>query len=258
MVTMAYIPRSSLIPTEASGAIPVQMKRKRTIHAFGLIATIIFILSLLGAVGVFLYQNYLTDQLQVAKEGLSAMDDAEASKKIAEVRRYDEKLRAAQQLLKNHISPVLVFEEIEESTKVTVQFTSLEFVYDPGFEASLTLSGNTREFSSVALQKMQILEDEVFSEFVLQDIANSEGSERPDGSVTPSGVTFSVTGVFKPEHIAYDGTLVTDTDASPVTATTPSLPVTSGAEASVSSTETDNGGTTDADSIVPVVAPPTL
>lgn len=230
------------------------MKRKRTIHAFGLIATIIFILSLLGAVGVFLYKNYLGEQLQAARQGLSAVDDQETAKKIAEVRRYDEKLRAAEQLLKNHISPVLVFEEIEESTKVTVQFTSLEFVYDPGFEATLTLTGDTQEFSSVALQKMQILEDEVFSEFVLQDIATAKGGERADGRAIPPGVTFSVTGVFKPEHIAYDGTLVRDADTSPAAAV-PSAPSVAEAEEPAPAGETDDAAA-DGGPMVPVIAPP--
>lgn len=202
---MAYIPRSSLIPNEASGAIPVQMKKRRTIHAFGLIATIIFVLSLLGAIGIFVYKDYLGKQLESAKRDLSSVSSGDSERKIEELQLYDDKLRIARNLLDNHIAPSLIFREIEDSTKETVQFSSLEYTYDPGFEAVLTLEGDTEAFTSVALQKMQILEDELFSDFVLQNITTREGSESEDGTPTESGVTFRVTGVFDRDFLRYAG-----------------------------------------------------
>lgn len=259
---MAYIPRSSLIPTEASGAIPVQMKRRRTIHAFGLIATIIFVLSLLGAIGVFLYQNYLGKQLESAKTALGSVGNEEDARKIAEIRLYDEKLRIAQNLLDNHVAVSKVFEEIEDSTKETVQFRSLEFVHDPGFEAVLTLTGVTEEFSSVALQKMQILEDTIFSEFVLQDISTEKSSESEDGRVIPGGVSFRVTGVFDREFIKYEDRTEEEEHSAPSV-----LPVSGvedasgdgaegGASAESPSADTPTAPEDAVDAVVPLVVPP--
>ena len=203
---MAYIPRSSLIPNETSGAIPVQMKKKRTIHAFGLIAMILFTLSLLAAVGVFVYKDLLEKRLEEAQAGLGAVSSEDSRKSIEEVRIYHDKLRVAENLLDNHIAPSLLFEEIENSTKKTVQFQSLEFVHDPGFEAMITLGGNTKEFSSLALQKMQLFEDSFLSQFVIQDISTSESVD-PDAeeeeATTRDGIGFKVVGVFRKELLDY-------------------------------------------------------
>ena len=205
IVTMAYIPRSSLIPTETSGAIPVQMKRKRTIHAFGLIATIVFILSLLGAVGVFLYKDYLGSKLEEAKKGFDATSNDETERSMAEIRRYDDKLRIAEQLLNNHVAASRIFEKLEDFTKQTVRFSSFEFIHDPGFESAVTLRGETGRFSSVALQKMQIFQEGPFEDFVLQNITTSDAEQKEDGTVVPAQVTFSVNGVFKDDAISYKG-----------------------------------------------------
>ncbi len=221
---MAYIPRSSLIPNEASGVIPVQMKRRRSIHAFGLLASLIFVLSLLGAVGIFLYKGYLEKDLEVAKQNLGNLSIEEDNQdKIEEIRVYNNKLRVAHDLLDNHISPVAIFEEIENSTKETVQFQSLIFAHDPGFDAVLTLTGATEAFAGVALQKMQILEDSVFSEFVLEDITTAiENESETEGTVPEEVVNFSVVGVFKKEIIQYkvesDATLDTTDTVSEVPA----------------------------------------
>jgi hypothetical protein len=205
---MAYIPRSSLIPNESSGAIPTQMKKRRTIHVFGLISTFIFILSLLAAVGVFFYNNYLEKELTKAKEELGSVSSEDNRTKISEIRRHYEKQDAAKNLIENHIAPSKLFEEIENSTKKTVQFSSLEFSYDPGFEATLTLSGSTKDFSSVALQKMELIESNIFSDFVLQDITTAQNTEKKEGEeVNPTeSVVFSVTGVFKKDLLTYETT----------------------------------------------------
>ncbi|HEU4677310.1 MAG TPA: hypothetical protein VFS75_01165 [Candidatus Paceibacterota bacterium] len=202
---MAYIPRSSLIPNETASAIPVQMKKRRTIHAFGLAATLIFLLSLFCAVGIFLYKGVLEKRLEDAKQSLGAVSDGGNQKKIDEIRLYNDRLRVARSLLDNHVATSRIFEEIENSTKKSVQYRSLEFVNDPGFEATLTLTGDTKEFSSIALQKMQILEDSLFSDFVLQDITTSKTAKAQGETATApqAGISFKVVGVFKKDLISY-------------------------------------------------------
>jgi hypothetical protein len=205
---MAYIPRSSLIPNEASGAIPAQMKKRRTIHAFGLIATLIFILSLLSAIGVYVYKGVLDTRLAEAKTALTAVSSDDGNRKrLEEIQIYDNKLSVAKGLLDNHIAPSKIFEELEDSTKETVQFRALEFVYDPGFEAMLTLSGDTEELTSIALQKMQVLEDELFSDFVLQSITKSDktSAEAEEEAILADGISFKIVGIFRKNLIEYSG-----------------------------------------------------
>ena len=110
-------------------------------------------------------------------------------------------------MLDNHIAPSRIFKEIESSTKLTVQFESLDYAYDPGFEAMLTLTGNTEEFASVALQKMQFLKDSLFSDFTVSGITSvTEDADTKNTTESVDGkVSFSVTGLFKSEVLNYTG-----------------------------------------------------
>jgi hypothetical protein len=219
---MAYIPRSSFIPKEASGAIPLRVRRKRTIHVFSLLTTLLFLASLVSAVGVYLYQDFLENRLVAAKAALNEASASENDAKIEEIRIYDNKLNIAHTILDNHLAPSYIFEEIENSTKETVQFQNLEYTYDPGFDALLTLGGNTEEFTSLALQKMQFLEDTMFEEFIVGDISTSQDSADSETQVarnTDSDIAFKVTGLFKKGLIEYTG------ESLPVTETTELEPV---------------------------------
>ncbi len=208
---MSYIPRSSLIPTETSGAIPLQIKKRRTLHIFGSFATLLFFLSLVASGGVFFYNDYLRKDLALAKEGLSTVSKIDNEEKIEELRTYNERLNIGNSLLNNHIAASTIFSKLESSTKETVQFDSLEFTYDPGFGATLTLTGNTNEFSSLALQKMQFLDDTLFSEFVIKDVSTSDGDTNSDESVTTDTETtkgkasFSISGRIRKGALDYTG-----------------------------------------------------
>ena len=185
----------------------MQIKKRRSVHVFSMLSSIIFIASLGAAVGLYFYNGVLEGRLEEAKIALSEVDEMENDRKIEEIRIYNEKLKIAENLLDNHIAASSIFEEIENSTKVTVQFDTLEYVYDPGFEAELTLAGNTEEFTGVALQKMQLIEDSLFSDFLIRNITtrqdadtNDAGAPRSDGNIG-----FTVNGLFRKDVIEYTG-----------------------------------------------------
>lgn len=211
---MTYIPRPPLNATSAPSAIPLQVRKRRTIRVFNILATTIFILSCVGAVGSYFYKDFVVlKRLEEAKNSLRSVTNADDAQKIEEIRMYDEKLIVANELLERHIAPSQIFKVLEDVTKQTVQFNSLEFSYDPGFEANLTLNGNTNEFTSVALQKMQFLKDTVFSTFVTNDITSSQNEISSQNEVVQNelassqgGVDFTVVGVFKNGLLEYTGT----------------------------------------------------
>jgi len=230
---MAYIPRSSFIPKEATGAIPMQIKKRHSLHVFGLVSTLMIIGSLVTAVGAFFYKDYEQKQLQIAKDALQteSAQSADNAKKIEEIRRYDQKLKTASNLLGNHIAPSAIFSELESSTKETVQFKALELTYDPGFELMLTISGNSKELSSVALQKMQFFKDNLFTEFVVRDISlatempGTDGKTQPkETSSTDGKANFTITGIFDKKNVRYTG----DTALSGVTTNSNTIPASDG------------------------------
>jgi len=207
---MAYIPRSSFIPKETT-SVPTQIRRKRTLNLFSLIGSTLLIASLLGVLGIYLYSGILNKRLETAKSALNEASSEDSDAKIAEIRSFDEKLSIANTLLENHISASRIFEELESSTKETVQFKTLDFTYEPGYDATIVLSGNTEEFSSVALQKLQLQKDNLFSDFRVREItlAEKDDTATDDPQDTPTEfegkVSFQVTGVFKEGVLDYTG-----------------------------------------------------
>ncbi len=168
---MSYIPRSSF--GQAPGVIPMQIKKKHTIRIVSLLGTLLMSLAVLATVGAFIYKQYLDKQLLGVQSELNGLSDTDNERKMKEIQVYDRKLSVAHRLLDNHLAPTRVLAEIEKFTKQTVRFQSFEYLYDPGFEAEVTLGGGTQALTSVALQKMELLKENVFSDFVLREITTA-------------------------------------------------------------------------------------
>ncbi len=237
---MAYIPRSPFIPKEA-GAIPMQINKRRTVRIFSVLATLCLFAALSAVVGTYFYTGVLEQRVESAKQELSKVSNADNEIKMEEIRKYDTKLKAAKSLLENHIDSARIFSELEASTKQSVQYTNLEFTYDPGYEALLKLKGATEEYSSVALQKMQLFGDDVFTDFAVTNITSivDDGGDAgvAQSATNAGGVTFNVTGLYKKGVLEYTGQTTTSviqgTASAPITtqasattpvATTPTTP----------------------------------
>lgn len=215
---MAYIPRSSF--GQASGVIPMQVKKKHTIRVVSLIGTILMSLAVLATAAAFFYKHYLNQQLLSVQTELNGLSDADNERKMLEIQVYDRKLSVAHSLLDNHVAPSRIFAEIEDLTKQTIQFQTLEYLYDPGFEAEITLGGDTRELTSVALQKMELLKENIFSNFIVSEISTTKIMESTDPEdiaqakkdaeknaekAQSLGVQFEVVGIFEKDMVAYTG-----------------------------------------------------
>ena len=213
---MAYIPRSSFEKTPS--VIPTQIKKKHTIRILSVTGTFLMFCSVVATIGVFAYKQYLDNQLQSAQSELNGLSGTDNERKMKEIQVYDRKLTVAHSLLNNHLSISRVLSEIEKFTKQTVRYRTFEYLYDPGFEAEVTLGGDTEALTSVALQKMELLKGSIFSNFVVRSITTAsaldpnveklvtnnqnEGSEEITKSL---GVGFEVVGIFIKDKIGYTG-----------------------------------------------------
>src|SRR3989338_5039244 len=197
---MAYIPRSSFSSTP--GAIPTQIQKKHKFRAFNILSSLIIIGTLVSTVGVFFYAGYAERQLNSAKNALQEESDVDNEKYIEEISLYQKKLGIATHLLDTHIAPSHLFQILEEVTNDTVQFKSLEFTYDPGFEIDLVVTGVTPEFASLALQEIQLDHDALFSDFVLSDISLLA---QETNVFAPKKVGFTVSGIFDKDLVLYTG-----------------------------------------------------
>lgn len=197
---MADIPRASFIPRE-SGMTPTRVRRTRVFHVFGFIATAVLVGSLLSAGGVYFLKRTAEKSFSEAQLALQKQKDLFKESDVAEVREFDRRLQAARLLIDNHISPLRVFEALERSTKQRIQFSGLTLEHTPGQDILLTLSGDSQEFKTLALQESALESDSLFSPVTFATIATQE-----DEATGRQSITFSIEGLISPSQIRYDGT----------------------------------------------------
>lgn len=204
---MADFSHSSFIPKETSGATPNRVRRRRTFHVIGFVATTMLIGSLALAGGVYFLKTSAQKNLQAAKDSLIAQKSLFKAESIAEVREFDRRLQAAELLIQNHISPLRIFAALEDETMQKIQFTTFTIEHTPTFEVLLELQGTTPEFKTLALQEIEfslnsILKNITFSQVATNDNAGADTKTASAGSA----VTFSLKGTLLPSEILYTGT----------------------------------------------------
>ncbi len=213
---MTYIPRSSFSMKESAGPIPKLVQKKHTFRVFSFVGAMLLTVSIVGALGTFFYKEYSTKQLEVAKAALGDAGSNEMDQKnMKEIAIFDRRLDAAQFLIKNHRAPSRVLQKLEGITKETIQITNLEYTYDPGFEVLLDLSGTTKELSSVALQEIEIMNNDLFSEFSVFGVLTGAALQSEPGvpvaeNESAEGVKFGVKGTLKDREFDYTGEIVSE------------------------------------------------
>ncbi|MDO8604330.1 MAG: hypothetical protein Q7K40_02950 [bacterium] len=157
-----------------------------------LIATVLFVASIVLGVGVFLYQQFLetsdkskVDQLERAK---AAFDPA----LIQELTRLDDRMRDADLVLGSHLSVSSFFHMLEKITLTTVSFRSLAFDAGDPQNITIKMDGVAQSVNSIALQA------DLFSKsgIIISPIFSNINREK-------DGVHFNLTAILNPSGLRY-------------------------------------------------------
>lgn len=212
---MTYIPRSSSSVPGAMGTTPVLIQKKRTFNIFNTLATLFFVLSIMGAVGVYFLGRYTENKLNAARVALEQVSSSDDKGRVDAIGVFDQRLEMANVLMGQHLSPLKIFNKFEDLTKETVRLSDFIYDYQPGFEATLGFSVNTSELSSVALQRLSLAADSLFSNFTMKDIAMESGVEGGEKKANEevSGVEAKFAGVLNTAQFAYNPTAPAEAEA---------------------------------------------
>lgn len=174
----SFIPKKTIQnPTlSAGGAVS-----KGRINAFMLVAGIVFTMTLLGSMGVFLYERYLVSNLASQKESLERARDAFEPRLIEELAKVDTRLDVAGSLLDGHVTISPFFELLGRLTLKTVRFEEFEFTRGVDGLVEVRMKGVAESYRSIALQSELFGDDEniqspVFSDFKLDELGNVQFS----------------------------------------------------------------------------------
>ena len=215
-------PQASFIPKRPLTSSPVSGHGAPSI--LSIIATFIFVVSILAAAGVFGYTLYLNHQLSTAKSSLDAARAAYDPNSIQDLIRLNSRIEQAKQLLAKHVAPSALFSFLEANTLSTVRFTQMGYSVNPDGSIGLTLTGNAADFASVALQSDQFSA----ATKVLSNIVFSGLSIDPATGI----VRFQVSANINSDTLLYSNSISSGSSvqqpAEPATQTpaTPALPQT--------------------------------
>ncbi len=213
----SFIPKGSPTSTGGTSYASTNFASGRPLkegNLFSFMATIIFALSFLAALGLLGYTYYLNYSINRMKAELVAARDNLEPEVINELIRLDSRLNFARDLITNHqiVTPLFAF--LSASTPVTVRFKDFNLSHtEKG--VVLRLQGEARGYGALALQadifnKQKFFNNATFSDFNL--------SEKGD-------VVFSFQATVDPSLLSYENSIAHST--LPATATT-SLPIEAG------------------------------
>ncbi len=130
----------------------VKTKRRDYGGLFMGIGVVIFILMVLTAATVFLYNRYLNTQIEEMKVTLDREKGSLEKDIIKELSLISKKIESAKKILDNHIILTPLFDLLEQNTLRNVVFEDLSFSPEEDGWWSLTMSGRANSYATVALQ----------------------------------------------------------------------------------------------------------
>lgn len=185
----SFIPKKPLNQSSSYGG--------RTIGVLPVISTLIFLIALIVAGGLFAYEIVLKDQIGGYQNDLERARAEFDPTKIDELLKLDKRIETTKKLLAGHWSVSKFFKLLEASTLKTVQFTNFDFALDDAGAVKIIMRGRANSFSSVALQSDRLNSDPMFKDTIISDIELEELGT----------VSFLVTTSVDPKVLSYRETI---------------------------------------------------
>lgn len=157
-----------------------------------LISAVLFIASIVLALGVFLYQQFLDTS---SKSKVAQLERAKAAfdpALIQELTRLDDRMRVADQILGSHDALSVFFHMLEQVTLTTVSFRSLNFEAADAQNVAIKMIGVAESVNAVALQADLFSKNGIITSPIFSNIDRQ-----------PDGVHFSLTASINPASIRY-------------------------------------------------------
>lgn len=162
-----------------------------------LLALIIFAGVIALAIGVFLYQQFLLQNIEKKKSSLERARDAFEPALIAEISRLDTRIESAQDVMNKHKAASLFFDLLEKSTLANIQFENLNYRVVENDRISVSMRGKALNFSSVALQSDVFGESKFIQEPIFSNMNLNKKGE----------VIFDFMAFIEPKLILYGNTV---------------------------------------------------
>lgn len=181
-----FIPKRP-VSTSGSKVTAAQAGRKKR-SFFGMLMTLLFVLTLIAAAAVFGYTFMLESDIAESDALLQEAVESLEPDLVRELAIADAQLKLAEGMLRDHLVPSRFFTRLEEITLQDVQFTQFSYEAEPGDGPIIIMSGFAPDYETVALQSDVFARDEGVAASLFSDLSEPEGEE----GETVTGVIFNV------------------------------------------------------------------
>lgn len=191
--------KTTFIPKKNLGMSPQKSSSRtsrRTTSIVGLLAILLFITAAVSVVGVFLYKYRLSAVVKNNIESINRAEKAFEPNTIVELKKLDIRLRAASELLENHVAVVDFFESFAESTLPDIQYSGINVDFSQDVPA-VSMDGLARGYLPIAQQsdiyeENRFIQNPIFSDFSRTDVDR---------------ISFSLTFSINPDLLVYGRTI---------------------------------------------------
>lgn len=163
--------------SSSSSFIPKQNPRRsrraggKRVYFFTLVSYVVFVASLIAAIGVFIYQQYVTTQLAKEVEALSMEVARFNEADMSRIKEFDARLEKAQERLDYTVDMGKVFGALEDTIVETARISALDLerVGDSNF--SLTATIGTEDLGSAISQREAYEQNASINQVALENIS---------------------------------------------------------------------------------------
>ncbi len=168
---MVEVINSSFIPKNEFKKAPTRKSGSR-VNVFFLISLIIFLASIVGSVGVYLWKKDLEKSNEISLKKLKAIDSAAMTESIKKYVNVSRKIKASRELLKKHYNILPIFAYLEKETLKDVTLKGLTLSEKDQY-IEVSSSGEAPALSDLQLQSRAYAENKNVSGLILSNITKS-------------------------------------------------------------------------------------
>ena len=185
----SFIPKKPVISSVGAGGSGRSL--------FMVISIFIFFVSLILTGAVFGGKKYLSSQLEKDKATFVKTQEAFDTLTIDTLVKLDKRIESAKKILKGHVAILPVFDYLESKTLKNVRFKNMKLSFLEDNAVEITMKGEARNFSAVALQSDVFAENKNFINSMISDI-----------DLSPAGnVIFNFKTQIDPSMVSYGSKL---------------------------------------------------
>ena len=199
----SFIPKKPAISTIGDVSAP---KRRRGTSIFMIIATMLFILSLVAAAGAYAWKQYLLSSQESYKSTLSTREQQFNTDLISQLKGENVRIDLAKQLLQNHMALSQIFNIIGRLTIEDVRFMSMDVTAPTSGNdgVKVSLQGYGTSFSAVAFQS-DVLND--LDQYGLRKVVKNPILSNPSAG-SNNTVSFGFSATIDPSSLSYENSVV--------------------------------------------------